>query len=180
MNTQTPYQAAISALETLKELLTPTVADTATHADIAAAALPGGPAAPAPIPAAPSAGLFTTTLPKLSQKMEYTITTIANAIRNSGQIILRTDCGSYYTIIPREGLQRLSPERFPTWLAQNTGLNTAGMSRAKAQRIMASPEFTAETTHLPAAFILYGDTLDSVASIIADKVYKYTTATPNH
>lgn len=106
----------MSALETLKALLTPTVADTATRADIvdaehrlaalralpasvencaaiagerqliatlrhklataqgsaqlrtalhilahAAAALPGGPAAPAPVPAAPSAGLFATT-----------------------------------------------------------------------------------------------------------------------
>lgn len=113
---KTPYQTAISALETLKDLLTPTVADTAIRADIAAAesrlaalrtrpasvencdaiageqqlidalrhklattqgsaqlstalhilehaaaVLPGGPAAPAPIPAAPSAGLFSTT-----------------------------------------------------------------------------------------------------------------------
>lgn len=116
MPTETPYQTAISALENLKALLTPTVADTSTRADIAAAehrlaalrlrpasvenceaitgeqqliatlrhklataqgsaqlrtalhilahaaaALPGGPAAPAPIPAAPTAGLFTAT-----------------------------------------------------------------------------------------------------------------------
>ena len=116
MPNETPYQTAISALETLKALLTPTVADTVTRADIAAverrlaalrtlpasvencaaiageqqmlatlrrqraiaqgsvhrrtalhilahaaAALPGGPAAPAPVPqpaAAPSAGMF--------------------------------------------------------------------------------------------------------------------------
>ena len=37
MPNETPYQTAISALETLKNLLTPTVADTATRADIAAA-----------------------------------------------------------------------------------------------------------------------------------------------
>ena len=111
MPTETPYQTAISALETLKDLLTPTVEDTATRLALRTAecrlaalrtlpasvenceaitgeqqliatlrhklataqgsaqlrtarrrALPGGPAAPAPIPAAPTAGLFTTTL----------------------------------------------------------------------------------------------------------------------
>lgn len=114
--TPTPYQTAMAALESLKGLLTPAVADTATRADIAAAecrlatlrtrpaseencaaiegeqqliatlrhrlasaqgsaqlcaalhilahaagALPGSPAAPAPTPAAPSAGLFSAT-----------------------------------------------------------------------------------------------------------------------
>ena len=116
MKNKTPYQTAISALETLKDLLTPTVADTATRVSLrtaerrlaalrerpasvencaaitgeqqlidilrhklataqgsaqlrtalhilehSAAALPGGPAAPAPVPqpaAAPSAGMF--------------------------------------------------------------------------------------------------------------------------
>lgn len=37
MTTETPYQTAIAALDTLKALLTPAVADAATRADIAAA-----------------------------------------------------------------------------------------------------------------------------------------------
>ena len=46
MKNETPYQTAMSDLETLKARLTPAVADSATRADI---------------PAAPSAGLFTAT-----------------------------------------------------------------------------------------------------------------------
>ena len=93
---------------------------------------------------------------------------VAAAIRKSGQIILRTSCGTCYTITPRMGIYHLSAERLYSWLYEFTELNLHHTASLRWMKIfMKSAEFIAETTPYTATLMMSSQAVQDFAMCVA-------------